>query len=182
MKKKGFTLVELLVVIAILAILATVSIVGYTQFIAKSKQSVCLQEATQVRDLLIAEDINNNMFEVDVDDNILVFDKCIKWNATDGCSIHGTDKTTAHNYEWKDLVTRKNGTSEAATHKYNESKLVETSEGANLVLTEFGKDLGELVYNISVESSGIVKYNNGNGCTATINFSEEIKVEASTNN
>jgi prepilin-type N-terminal cleavage/methylation domain-containing protein len=32
-RQKGFTLVELLVVIAIIAILATVSIIGYTQFI-----------------------------------------------------------------------------------------------------------------------------------------------------
>ena len=37
--KKGFTLVELLVVIAILAILTTVSIVGYTTFIAKAQLS-----------------------------------------------------------------------------------------------------------------------------------------------
>ena len=37
--KKGFTLVELLVVIAILAILATVSVVGYTSFIAKANLS-----------------------------------------------------------------------------------------------------------------------------------------------
>ena len=37
--KKGFTLVELLVVIAILAILTTVSIVGYTTFIVKAQLS-----------------------------------------------------------------------------------------------------------------------------------------------
>ena len=37
--KKGFTLVELLVVIAILSILATVSVVGYSQFTEKAKKS-----------------------------------------------------------------------------------------------------------------------------------------------
>ena len=37
--KKGFTLVELLVVIAILAILATVSVVGYTAFITRANLS-----------------------------------------------------------------------------------------------------------------------------------------------
>ncbi len=38
-KRKGFTLVELLVVITILAILATVSVVGYLSFTEKAKQS-----------------------------------------------------------------------------------------------------------------------------------------------
>ena len=62
--KKGFTLVELLVVIAILAILASVSVVGYTAFIAKANQSVALQEMTQIRDALIAEDITNDAFNL----------------------------------------------------------------------------------------------------------------------
>ena len=62
--KKAFTLVELLVVIAILAILATVSIVGYTQFIKKARQSNAVSELTEIRDLVIAEDINNKDFEI----------------------------------------------------------------------------------------------------------------------
>ena len=62
--KKGFTLVELLVVIAILAILASVSVVGYTAFIAKANDSVALQELTQIRNALIAEDINNTTFDL----------------------------------------------------------------------------------------------------------------------
>ncbi len=53
--KKGFTLVELLVVIAILAILASVSVVGYTAFIAKADQSVAEQELHQVVTLINAE-------------------------------------------------------------------------------------------------------------------------------
>ena len=47
-KKKGFTLVELLVVIAILAILATVTIVGYTSFIQKANESKAENEAIQI--------------------------------------------------------------------------------------------------------------------------------------
>ena len=64
MKTKGFTLVELLVVIAILAILATVSVVGYTTFIDRANQSTAMQELTQIRDALIAEDINNDSFSI----------------------------------------------------------------------------------------------------------------------
>ena len=62
--KKGFTLVELLVVIAILAILATVSVVGYTAFIEKAHQSVAMQEMTQIRNALVAEDITNDAFDL----------------------------------------------------------------------------------------------------------------------
>ncbi|MBQ3067187.1 MAG: type II secretion system protein, partial [Clostridia bacterium] len=63
--KKGFTLVELLVVIAILAILATVSVVGYTAFIEKAHQSVAMQEMTQIRNALVAEDITNKNFNLE---------------------------------------------------------------------------------------------------------------------
>ena len=62
--KKGFTLVELLVVIAILAVLATVSVVGYTSFIDRANQSTALQEMTQIRDSVIAEDILNPNFSI----------------------------------------------------------------------------------------------------------------------
>lgn len=70
--KKGFTLVELLVVIAILAILATVSVVGYTSFIQSANESVAMQELTQIREALRAEDINNK--EIDLSDGITVAD------------------------------------------------------------------------------------------------------------
>ncbi len=66
MKTKGFTLVELLVVIAILAILATVSVVGYTSFIEDSKNSVAMQELTQVRDYVVAKSyLPGNTFNVE---------------------------------------------------------------------------------------------------------------------
>lgn len=60
--KKGFTLVELLVVIAILAILASVTVVGYSAFTEKAKKSVAEQELTQIHNYLFAEDIENDDF------------------------------------------------------------------------------------------------------------------------
>ena len=62
--KKGFTLVELLVVIAILAILASVSVVGYTAFIAKADQSVADQELHQIATLINAELIDDGAWTV----------------------------------------------------------------------------------------------------------------------
>ncbi len=72
--KKGFTLVELLVVIAILAILATVSVVGYTSFIDRANQSTAMQEMTQIRDSILAEDILNPNFSFDADGKITVLE------------------------------------------------------------------------------------------------------------
>ncbi len=46
--KKGFTLVELLVVIAILAILATVTIVGYTVFVNKANDAKAKTELQEI--------------------------------------------------------------------------------------------------------------------------------------
>ena len=62
--RHGFTLVELLVVIAILAVLATVSVVGYTSFIQRANESTALQEMTQIRDSVNAEDILNPNFAI----------------------------------------------------------------------------------------------------------------------
>ena len=56
--KKGFTLVELLVVIAILAILASVSVVGYTKFIEKAAKSNDDALATQINVLINGEKIS----------------------------------------------------------------------------------------------------------------------------
>lgn len=60
--KKGFTLVELLVVIAILGILATVSVVGYSSFTEKAKESVAQQELTQIHNYLFAADVEDETF------------------------------------------------------------------------------------------------------------------------
>ena len=71
-KRKGFTLVELLVVIAILAILATASIVGYTAFTGRAKESNLKSELTQLRQVLIGEDENNDAFAIG--EEVIAFD------------------------------------------------------------------------------------------------------------
>ena len=64
--KKGFTLVELLVVIAILAILASVSVVGYTAFIKKANDSVASQELHQLATLIESELLVNREWSVEI--------------------------------------------------------------------------------------------------------------------
>ncbi len=55
-RKKGFTLVELLVVISILAILTSVTIVGYVKFVEKARLSNDEQLVSQINNLIKAED------------------------------------------------------------------------------------------------------------------------------
>ena len=73
--KKGFTLVELLVVIAILAILTTVSVVGYTSFIEKANRSVDEQAVAQMNIALIAGNIPDGQFK-SILDVIAFLDSC----------------------------------------------------------------------------------------------------------
>ena len=54
-KKKGFTLVELLVVIAILAILVTVSIIGYSAFVKNATKAKAEAELNQIITYVNAE-------------------------------------------------------------------------------------------------------------------------------
>lgn len=97
-KKKGFTLVELLVVIAILAILATVSVVGYTAFTKKAKESNALTEMTQARDLIKAELMDGEVYEV-------VAATGTGDTATDAVTLQLTSTTTENGTTWVLKVT-----------------------------------------------------------------------------
>ncbi len=59
-RNSGFTMVELLVVVAVLAVLATVSIVGYTTFVEKAKISVDVQTLEQLNLVLMANEQSGN--------------------------------------------------------------------------------------------------------------------------
>ncbi len=59
-KKHGFTLVELLVVIAILAVLGSVTVVGYLGFTTRARNSNALTELAQARELIRSEYIDGN--------------------------------------------------------------------------------------------------------------------------
>lgn len=63
--KKGFTLVELIVVIAIVAILSTVSIVGYNVFVDNANRSKAEQEIAQVESVLRGVAISEKEVKVD---------------------------------------------------------------------------------------------------------------------
>lgn len=58
--KKAFTLVELLVVIAILAVLSTVTVIGYNSFTEKANKSVDEQLCTQYNTILQAESVSDD--------------------------------------------------------------------------------------------------------------------------
>lgn len=65
--KKAFTLVELMVVIAILAILSTVSIIGYKSYIRKETINSTVTEAMQAREILISKIVSNKDGKIPLD-------------------------------------------------------------------------------------------------------------------
>lgn len=97
-RQKGFTLVELLVVIAIIAILATVSIIGYTQFIKRANMSADQQAVTQMNTLLEGLDVNNEP------DNVVDL-----WSYLNETGLNAEDYkplTKDHYFFWDESINR----------------------------------------------------------------------------
>lgn len=84
-KNKGFTLVELLVVIAILAVMATVSIVGYSKFINK---------AYAVKDLVLVKEVNRIIFQIKIDGKEVDMDMIDRYAKENGASISSYKSNT----------------------------------------------------------------------------------------
>ena len=80
MRKKGFTLVELITTIAIIAILATVSIVGYLVFFDRAYNSAARTELKQIQNTIHAAMIENGVWEFTSSDG----EKTIKVTEKDG--------------------------------------------------------------------------------------------------
>ena len=121
--KKGFTLVELLVVIAILAILASVTVVGYSAFTQKAKDSVAQQELTQIHNYLYAEDINNEKITF-TKDGLVVADDADASNDVDFVKGLVAAEFDLTNYEF---------TLEGTNGTYTAMKLVTPEKGTATV-------------------------------------------------
>ena len=102
--KKGFTLVELLVVIAILAILASVSVVGYTAFIDKAEESNANTLLAQVADYIYAEEISKDPYTVAVTEAELTAYLAEMEITATGFSINADGKTLSYNYDTTDTT------------------------------------------------------------------------------
>ena len=87
--KKGFTLVELLVVIAILSILATVSVVGYSQFTEKAKKSNDETELHQIA-LIVESQLIDGEETVTLDSTHVIN---FKYDSTTGLTATCSDST-----------------------------------------------------------------------------------------
>ncbi len=84
-KKRGFTLVELLVVIAILAILASVTVVGYLSFTKKAKDSNAVTELTQAREIIRTDYLNEGTHHYNIagtTDSITATENASAYNLT----------------------------------------------------------------------------------------------------
>lgn len=87
--KKGFTLVELLVVIAILSILATVSVVGYSQFTEKAKKSNDETELHQIA-LIVEAQLIDGEEKVEVSTGHVI---TFTYDSTNGVTATCSDTT-----------------------------------------------------------------------------------------
>ena len=110
--KKGFTLVELLVVIAILAVLASVSVVGYLGFTTKARNSNAMTELAQVREVIRAELIDGDEYEVTVGDSYTAtyqykdgkyYFTFAAVEATEDETTEDTGETTKTEYTYKEV-------------------------------------------------------------------------------
>lgn len=127
--KKGFTLVELLVVIAILSILATVSVVGYSQFTEKAKKSNDETELHQIALIVESQLIDGEeKVELSTAGHVVTF----KYDSTNGvtatCS-HDDHISALGENELKEAVVKLCGEENAALVEGDNLKVTLTVAG-----------------------------------------------------
>ena len=152
--KKAFTLVELLVVIAILAVLASVSIIGYTAFTKKAVENNAISELTQVKTLLTGG------ATADQDGYVVYF--LDGTPAASQTAYSFTFKDTENVYQFKAVTLVAND----VTPGENEVKL----ESIDLKLTEETKFAPQLVLNTTNQTVSHTVTNGSNSATAVWNL------------
>ncbi len=189
--KKGFTLVELLVVIAILAILTTVSVIGYTSFIEKANRSVDEQAVAQMNMALLAGNIPDGQFksildvitfldgcDLDVEDyKPLAKDKYFFWDSKNNKIIY-TDNNynvlaptgiDTHEEHWISLTGEIEGLSKAEEDAFVAEVRTAISAGTAI---EVGSK--EELYALSNNFDSLVNNSVNNGKTITIKITDSI--------
>lgn len=119
-KKSGFTLVELLVVIAILAVLASVSVLGYFGFTTKARNINALIELAQAREVIRAELIDGDTYTYTLEDEKGSIGSCC--DDGDVCTF----ETTSDSGIIYSISYKYDGNDYSFTFKYNVKHLNET--------------------------------------------------------
>lgn len=119
--KKGFTLIELVVVIAVIAILSGVSVVAYVGITNNAKQRACESEASQLRTIILAADIEDEGFTCEGTSKITLsgyesLDKLLE-HLADEDSEFADDMSGITGYEITVDQTSKKATYEASNGK-----------------------------------------------------------------
>src|ERR1700712_4623021 len=97
--RRGFTIVELLIVVVVIAILAAITIIGYTGIQNRAKQSAAQQLLTQANQKVLAyAALNSDLYPPDLTTAGLT--------STDGLQYSYNNSVTPHTYG----ITATNGT------------------------------------------------------------------------
>lgn len=204
-KRKGFTLTELLVVIAILAIISTVTIIGYTHFIKKAAISKDTIFAKQLNTLLKGEgvytDINDDnsiakFLQNNINRNISIetekYDMNIFFNKTSK-TFEVLSNSDATNYDYKPLnyylqlttfhidTTYFEEFQEITTFESNKERLKAYIQNNALYVTIFEDESGNIKTN-DIDLTKIVTATDSDGNLVELSFESNATLNGSSLN